>query len=522
VTTLGLNYGGATMTLRAFCSRLRNSRFFKVLVASSVAALVAWVGLVGVAGIDSAQAQGTTGLPPGCSGSPGSLTCTIPGVGTGTCNFSGSASQGTLTCTAPGVQGTVVCNSNASSTGATLTCTVPGIGTIKETINFATGALTVSDQCGTVTTTLSALQTGNVSALFAPLICSRQFQAALASVARAASQAGMTVVQSQITSIRDEIQRRRSAATGGPLGYAADPWPGDEQALGYAASKSSRVRENPLYAKAQPAAPKANEYGLAVWGQGFGDYEERTGTFNGTDIGRITRTWGFIGGIDKTFTNLNTASDALVLGLLSGDVTAGVDTKIGSAARITGPSVGVYGIYVNGGFATDLTFKADFFGVDQMQAGSSTTSLGLDNYTVAFNLNYKSDLNRSWWLEPTVGTLHTNTAWNGTAHDLGLTDGDTWRVQGGARLGWNTVWNTVQVDSTLAALAYDDVSIRGGTISTVAAPLVPTDEGKVFGQLIGKLNFDYGNGLSSYLEGEVRGREGVFGAAGRVGLRYKF
>jgi len=322
----------------------------------------------------------------------------------------------------------------------------------------------------------------------------------------------MTVVQSQITSIRDEIQRRRSAATGGALGYAADPWPGDEQALGYAASKSSRVRENPLYAKAQPAAPKANEYGLAVWGQGFGDYEERTGTFNGTDIGRITRTWGFIGGIDKTFTNLNTASDALVLGLLSGDVTAGVDTKIGSAARITGPSVGVYGIYVNGGFATDLTFKADFFGVDQMQAGSSTTSLGLDNYTVAFNLNYKSDLNRSWWLEPTVGTLHTNTAWNGTAHDLGLTDGDTWRVQGGARLGWNTVWNTVQVDSTLAALAYDDVSIRGGTISTVAAPLVPTDEGKVFGQLIGKLNFDYGNGLSSYLEGEVRGREGVFGA----------
>src|SRR5258708_12386580 len=103
------------MTLRAFCSRLRNSRFFKVLVASSVAALVAWVGLVGVAGIDSAQAQGTTGLPPGCSGSPGSLTCTIPGVGTGTCNFSGSASQGTLTLTPPGVQRPLTCTRKPTS-----------------------------------------------------------------------------------------------------------------------------------------------------------------------------------------------------------------------------------------------------------------------------------------------------------------------------------------------------------------------------------------------------------------------
>jgi hypothetical protein len=66
------------------------------------------------------------------------------------------------------------------------------------------------------------------------------------------------------------------------------------------------------------------------------------------------------------------------------------------------------------------------------------------------------------------------------------------------------------------------VSIRGGTISTITAPLVPTDEGKVFGQLIGKLNVDYGNGLSSYIESEVRGGDGVIGAAGRVGLRYRF
>jgi hypothetical protein len=125
-------------------------------------------------------------------------------------------------------------------------------------------------------------------------------------------------------------------------------------------------------------------------------------------------------------------------------------------------------------------------------------------------------------VEPTAGFLHTNTIWNGMGHDLGMIDGETWRVQGGARIGWYGVWNAMQVEGTLAAMAYDDVSIRGGTISTITAPLVPTDEGKVFGQLIGKLNFDYSHGLSSYIEGEVRGRDGVVGAAGRVGVRYKF
>jgi hypothetical protein len=52
--------------------------------------------------------------------------------------------------------------------------------------------------------------------------------------------------------------------------------------------------------------------------------------------------------------------------------------------------------------------------------------------------------------------------------------------------------------------------------------VVPTDEGKVFGQGIARLNFIWNANVSSYLEGEVRGREGVLGAAGRLGLRYTF
>jgi hypothetical protein len=59
----------------------------------------------------------------------------------------------------------------------------------------------------------------------------------------------------------------------------------------------------------------------AVWGQGFGDYERRTGTgpvgspglgigIGGAanqivSLGRAASTWGFSGGLDATFRNVS-------------------------------------------------------------------------------------------------------------------------------------------------------------------------------------------------------------------------
>jgi hypothetical protein len=514
------------MTLCKFYPWLRISRSFSYLIACGLLALA----VVSGAGIDSAKAQSLSSLiPPGCTASinpetgMGAGSCTFPGVaGTASCSFSSGRANGGVsvntTCNLPaGGTVTASCSGNAS----TINCTAqqPLLGTLTTTINTVTGTITESDRCGTVTTSLTAGINANT---LAPLTAclgptpALALQAALPSVVQAASQAGMTVVQGQITSIRDALQRRQSSVPGGALAFA-DP-SDQQQAYGSAAG---RIRM-PLYAKAPPAGPTANDYGLAVWGQGFGDYEQRTGTFNGMDIGRVTRTWGFIGGIDKTFTTLTSKDDALVIGVLSGDTSSGVDSALGSTAKISGPSVGAYGVYVNGGFSTDLTFKADFYGVDQSQGAGGTTSFGVNNYTEAFNVNNKYTLNPEWWVEPTVGFLHTNTVWNDMAHNLGMTDGETWRVQGGTRLGWGGVWNAIRVDGTLTALVYDDVSIQGGTLSTITAPLVPTYEGKLFGQLIGKLNFEYGNGLSSYIESEVRGTDGVVGVGGRVGLRYRF
>jgi outer membrane autotransporter protein len=176
---------------------------------------------------------------------------------------------------------------------------------------------------------------------------------------------------------------------------------------------------------------------------------------------------------------------------------------------------------VNGGFSTDLTYKGDF-----LVFGESTipSSFRVANHVVAWNVSYKDEMG-SWWFEPTAGISHTNTIWNDTAHTAGLSDGRSTRLQAGVRFGGSyDAGSGVTVEPSLAMLLYDDVSIEGGTLATVLAPVpqAPTDAGKIFGQAIGKLNFDFGSGFSAYTEGEIRGRESVIGLAARVGVRKTF
>jgi Autotransporter beta-domain len=148
--------------------------------------------------------------------------------------------------------------------------------------------------------------------------------------------------------------------------------------------------------------------------------------------------------------------------------------------------------------------------------------LHLTNFIVAGNLNYKFDV-MTWWVEPTAGAAYTATVWDDASRFFGFEDGHSWRLQGGVRVGTTFDWNGVKVEPTLTGVAYSDVEIQGGTVAAAAGgALVPTDQGKVFGQGIAKLNFIWNASVSSYLEGEVRGREGVLGAAGRLGLRYTF
>jgi hypothetical protein len=58
--------------------------------------------------------------------------------------------------------------------------------------------------------------------------------------------------------------------------------------------------------------------------------------------------------------------------------------------RIDGPSLGLYGVYVNGGFSVDVNAKVDFLALDQSSA--LPISSDLRTYATAANLNYKFDV----------------------------------------------------------------------------------------------------------------------------------
>ncbi len=353
--------------------------------------------------------------------------------------------------------------------------------------------------------------------------CATTTTAFAGQAAQQSARVGLTAVQTQDQTIRDQIQSRLTGSSiGRPLAFAPElggienssalPW----AALGYADDPKSPV----VKALQMPAAPAPPAIQWAAWGQGFGDFEQRSGVFAGIDIGRTTVTGGGIGGVYATISNLASASDVLVLGVFGTGMGTHVRNNDGTTANISGPGVGFNGQYINGGFSNETTVKVDF--LDLNTSIAAFTGLGLTNVAVSDNLNYKIEFTQGWF-EPTVGASYTDASWNGTATTLGFTHGTDVRVQGGARLGSSWDWNGVRVDPVIGIFAYSDVLVEGGTLATaVGTPMAPDDEGKVFIQATSKLGFDWGHGWSSYIEGEIRGRNSVFGAALRGGLTYTF
>ena len=339
-----------------------------------------------------------------------------------------------------------------------------------------------------------------------------------------ASRPGLTAVQTQLESIRDRIQSRSQAQSSPPpLGFAeeteASPAASDFEALGYTDAK-------PLKALILKAAPKPPEPGVTFssWMQGFGDYDKFNGEAGGISFGRIAQTGGGIAGIDATIPQF-LGGDAFVIGILGSGTSSDVTYSDGSSLQVSGPSVGMYAIFVSGGFSINSVTKVDFFDLSSNSPTGVGTPLGMTNYTTAYNVYYKFQMNNNWWLEPTVGISYNTDVWDSTSAAIGFQNGVDWRGQIGARFGASYDWNGVTVVPTLTALLYDDFIVTGNTLVSAAfgpTTFVPTDEGYIFGQLIGRITFDWGKGFSSYVEAEVRGSGIEWGAAGRVGVRYAF
>ena len=325
--------------------------------------------------------------------------------------------------------------------------------------------------------------------------------------------------------------------------------PASERTTEQRAIKTTR-REPAIY-KAPPMIYEPVRY--AVWGQGFGDYERRTGTgpvgspglgIGGAtnqivSLGRAASTAGFSGGMDATFRNVSFLNDILITGVLTGYMSSTATFQATSLkAQIDGPSAGVYATYLNGPFSADLLGRVDFLHINEsfsdvlnFSAGvgpipmSGSGSTNLNDYVVAGDANYRFAMTPFYWLEPTAGFRFTYSDYDSGAAALGLKNGDDLRLLGGLRVGTDFLWGTVHVTPTVTGLAYDDVLITGQVVSGggfAVTPVIPLDAGKVRGEGIFAVNLDYGNGLSAFALGDVRGGENLFAAGGRAGIRYQW
>ncbi len=313
---------------------------------------------------------------------------------------------------------------------------------------------------------------------------------------------------------------------------------------------------------------------LGTWGQFIGDYERRnanglssiaccigTGAALPVPLGlNVTSNAGTIGfqtGADVTTRGLFGPGDGLIAGVLMGYNSTEINMRSIAVtsdpsnvpfnsealmhAKLYGPSVGLYGTYFNNGFSADMLFRMDFLSL----AENSNEILGFANFSpavpgrpqpffqqvsasltqssLAANLNYRFQFLPNAWIEPTVGAQYINSAYSG-AESIGLQTGYLVMVQGGARVGLVTpVFGGKLLTTTLTGLAYDDVVVRGGFIPTsgpaVSNLLASADEGHIRGRGILAFNLDLGNGVQPYVQGEVRGGQGLIGAGGRVGVR---
>ena len=294
-----------------------------------------------------------------------------------------------------------------------------------------------------------------------------------------------------------------------------------------------------------------------------GSAESVRDCIDGTKIGALTNsvdsrtsTVGFLAGADLTSRGLLFGNDGLIAGVLAGYASSNLTLNVSSltnvningipgngfsrlSANLSGPTAGLYATYFNGGFSTDFTLKVDALTLNEtfnellaFNNGANIPfagggSVSLLNATISGNLNYRFDLYPIFWFEPTVGAQYTNSSYGSNAAQLGLEDGTLVMVQGGARFGTTTLINNrILMTTTLTGLAYDDVLVAGGFIPAAAFDganlLARADQGKVRGRGALALNFDCGQGLTSFVQGEVRGGKGLFGAGGKAGVRVQW
>jgi hypothetical protein len=348
-------------------------------------------------------------------------------------------------------------------------------------------------------------------------------------IASSQQQLSFSTVQGVLRTRRDQLQGPLGSQSnpGLPLAYSTFNLDDSYRLLGYAPADKNPVYgadKNPLY-KAPPAPAMAAGPAWAAWVEGQGDWEKRN-PLNANDIGRTQDTYGVHAGFDGTWKNAWLPGDFVVAGLVTNWTSSRINlTGSPASLRLEGPGVGLYSMYINGGFSADLVGKFDFLNLNEDLAGLGlpNSSIGVTNAGLSGNIQYKNMFGASF-VEPTAGFMFTRTMFGDNAALMGLQDGSTLRLQAGARFGTAFNVNGVSFEPTLALLVYSNVIADGTTVATVPVPvpITPTDQGLVRGEVDPELNLDFNNGYTAYIRGSVYFGAELVGGFAKIGLRKQF
>lgn len=291
----------------------------------------------------------------------------------------------------------------------------------------------------------------------------------------------------------------------------------------------------------------------SVWAQAFADYERHSNMAPGSGenlVRKQTTVGGITGGDATYFRQGEGGRETLQLGLLAGGTHT--ESRFSDTATVRDASqtqdggfIGAYATYTVNKFAIDAFFKTDFLKYKQRSTGPTTcpngqvlivdsdadfvkTDAGSTNeyvYTTGANVSYRFDLGNQMYFEPLAGFVFSATEYGNGAFDLGLEDGQMFRIQGGARIGRSWLDEDGHLWSlSLLGLLYSDVYVNGYTVpgNSYAASASVVDEGKlrVLAQLQGSMQLN--DGLSVIGQVGVRGGEDLFGVGGRLGMRQEW
>jgi hypothetical protein len=284
--------------------------------------------------------------------------------------------------------------------------------------------------------------------------------------------------------------------------------------LGYAKS--------PMYTKANPPEPSL---ATAVWARGGYAYQDQTGISNLTNFAALSRTAGALAGIDWTW--MLPSDHLFTFGAFGGDGITTHTMSLGDKSTTRTPTAGGYILYIAGeSFSADLsyahswfqnsgpnkamTFLGGFGGnprIPYVETAQETATAGdLIDGNVHYRFNPNAQ-NGSWWWEPTVGVTQIF-----ITQSMGNQNQTITRVTGGVNVGTTFNWGAVEVEPTLSAFAFSDVSIKG------VDPDILTDRGQLWGKGIAALNFVLSRNFSTAIEGQVYGTSGALNIIGYAGV----